>query len=127
MTVPNIRDALVYRLICDEALAVATPSKVPGAFFSRRHKTTPVGKTFDLEDDPYLRFFDVWLRYQEYRTRTMLNEPYEILVVTDITNYFDLISHELLEERIFLCLARRNKAKLTQRKFADGRSFRESG
>lgn len=98
MTVPNIRDAVVYRLICDEALAVATPSKVPGAFFSRRHKTTPVGKTFDLEDDPYLRFFDVWLRYQEYRTRTMLNEPYEILVVTDITNYFDSISHELLME-----------------------------
>ena len=98
MTVPNIRDALVYRLICDEVLELATPSKVPGAFFSRRHNRTPVGKTFDLEDDPYLRFYQIWLRYQEYRTRTMLNEPYEVLVVTDITNYFDSISHDLLME-----------------------------
>lgn len=98
VTVPNIRDALVYRLICDEALAIAMPGKVPGAFFSRRHKTTPVGRTFGLHDDPSLRFFDVWLRYQEYRSRTMLNEPYETLVVSDITNYFDSISHELLLE-----------------------------
>jgi len=98
ITVLNIRDALVYRLICDKALELALPTKVPGAFFSRRHDATPVGRTFHLKDDPYLRFFDVWLRYQQYRTRTMLNRPYEILVVTDITNYFDSIPIDLLME-----------------------------
>ncbi len=101
MTVPNIKDALVYRLICDHALELALPAKVPGAFFSRRHQKTPVGRTFELDDDPYLRFFDVWLRYQEYRTQTLLNQPYEVLVVSDITNYFDSISHGLLLE--YLC------------------------
>jgi hypothetical protein len=99
MTVPNIRDALVYRLICDEALNLASPGKVKGAFFSRRHQKVPIGKMFNVdEDDPSGRFFDIWLRYHQYRTLTMLNWPYEVLVVTDITNYFDSISHELLKE-----------------------------
>jgi hypothetical protein len=99
MTVPNIRDALVYRLICDEALNLASPAKVKGAFFSRRHQKVPIGRMFNVdEDDPYCRFFDIWLRYHQYRTLTMLNSPYEVLVVTDITNYFDSISHELLKE-----------------------------
>jgi len=98
MTIPNIRDAVVYRVVSDKALELANPHKVGGAFFSRRHSKTPVGNTFNLEDDPYLRFFNLWLRYQEYRTRTLLNQPYEIMVVTDITNYFDSISHELLME-----------------------------
>jgi hypothetical protein len=101
MTIPNIKDALVYRLICNWAYELALPAKVPGAFFSRRHKTSPVGETFNLEDDPSLRFFDVWLRYHEYRTLTLLNQPYEVLVVSDITNYFDSISHALLLE--YLC------------------------
>jgi len=98
MTTPNFRDALVYRIICDRALELALPAKVKGAFFSRRHQVTPIGNTFNLSDDPYLRFFDIWLRYQEYRTRTLLNQPYEILVVSDITNYFESISIELLME-----------------------------
>lgn len=99
MTVPNLRDALIYRLICDEALTLASTAKVQGAFFSRRHQRTPIGKMFNVdEDDPYCRFFNIWLRYHQYRTLTMLNSPYEVLVVTDITNYFDSISHELLKE-----------------------------
>jgi hypothetical protein len=98
VTVPALRDAIVYRLLCDEALEIATPQKVPGAYFSRRHTSTPVGRTFDIEDDPYLKFFNVWMRYQQYRTKTLLNQPYEVLVTSDISNYFDSISHELLLE-----------------------------
>ena len=33
VTVPNLRDALVYRLIADNVLERALPSKVPGAYF----------------------------------------------------------------------------------------------
>jgi Reverse transcriptase (RNA-dependent DNA polymerase) len=98
ITALNIRDAVVYRHISDETLTRATPFKVQGAFFSRRRTSTPVGKTFLLEDDPYLKFFDIWLRYQEYRTHTLLNESYEFIVVSDITNYFDSIQHDLLLE-----------------------------
>lgn len=98
ITFPNIRDILVYYLICDKALELATTMKVPGSFFSRKHKATPVGKAIDSIDEPSSSFFSIWLRYQQYRTRTMLNKPYEVLVVSDITNYFDSISHELLME-----------------------------
>ena len=94
----NVKDALIYRHICDFALELALPRKVAGAFFSRRHTITPIGRTFEPSPDPSDRFYAIWLRYNEYRSRTLLNEPYEILVVTDISNYFDSIQHDLLFE-----------------------------
>ena len=97
ITVPNIRDCIVYRLLCDEALRVATPQKVPGAFFSRRHQMTPVGQTLAISD-PSSGFYEIWKRYNQYRARTLLSGLYEVLVVTDISNYFDSIAHELLME-----------------------------
>ena len=42
--------------------------------------------------------YEIWLRYNEYRSRTFLTEPYSCLVVADITNYFDSIQHDLLIE-----------------------------
>jgi hypothetical protein len=99
VTVPSIRDAIVYRHIADEALRKATPSKVKGAYFSRRFSTSPVGPTFKLDPiDPYHKFFAIWLAYNQYRTRTLLNSPHDVLVVTDISNFFDSIQHELLLE-----------------------------
>jgi hypothetical protein len=87
----NMRDAIVYRHICDEALKRAMPFKVAGAFFSRRHASTPHGKSLTPQEDEYQSFFQVWLQFNQYRARTMLNEIYTVLVVTDITNYFDSI------------------------------------
>lgn len=103
ITAPNMRDTLVYRLIADEALARALPQKVGGSYFSRRHTSTPVGRTLDVSvpessEDPYGESFQVWLAYQQYRTRTLLNELYPVLVVSDISNFFESISHELLFE-----------------------------
>lgn len=94
----NMRDALVYRHISDEALRRYLPKKVPGAFYSNKHSLTPVGNTLTFEGDSSHAFFEVWLRYNEYRARTLLSEPYTILVVTDVTNYFESIHHELLLE-----------------------------
>lgn len=98
VTIPNLRDALVYRLISDNALERAIPEKVPGAYFSRRHKATPIGTTLNIEEDPYLSSFNIWFKYQEYRSQTLLSDIYNILVITDITNFFDSISHDLLLE-----------------------------
>jgi Reverse transcriptase (RNA-dependent DNA polymerase) len=98
ITTPHIRDALVYRHISDSILARSIGDKVKGAFFSRSHSATPIGDTFSIEDDPSLTALEVWLRYNEYRSLTLLNQPYRILVVSDISNYFDSISHDLLIE-----------------------------
>lgn len=98
ITALNIRDALVYRHLCDHAYEKALPSKIPGAYFSRRHSAAPVGNTFSLRGDAYYRSFEVWLRYHEYRSRTLLSGIYDVLVVTDIANYFDSISHNILLE-----------------------------
>jgi hypothetical protein len=98
ITTPHVRDALVYRHISDSVLVRALPNKVKGAFFSRRHAATPIGKTFSIQDDPSLTAIEIWLRYNEYRSLTLLNHPYRLLVITDISNYFDSIAHELLIE-----------------------------
>jgi reverse transcriptase-like protein len=99
ITVPSIRDMIVYRHIADEALRRGLSGKVEGAFFSRRFGTTPVGPTFSLDPgDPYHKFFQVWLAYNQYRSKTLLNTPFDILVITDISNYFDSIQHDLLLE-----------------------------
>jgi hypothetical protein len=94
-----MRDTLVYRHIADVVLERALPTKVKGAYFSRRHAPTPIGPTFNLDPvDPYHKFFTVWLTYNAYRSKTMLNHPHEVMVVTDISNYFDSIQHDLLLE-----------------------------
>lgn len=94
----NIRDALVFRHISDFALEKALPYKVKGAYYARRHSKTPVGKTFSAQGDPYSWFFPLWKNYNQYRTVTLLNQPYKMLAVTDITNYFESIQHDLLLE-----------------------------
>jgi hypothetical protein len=99
ITTPNMRDALVYRHIADVVLVRALPTKVKGAYFSRRRTPTPIGPTFNLDPtDPYHKFFTVWLTYNSYRSKTLLNQPHDVLVVTDISNYFDSIQHDLLLE-----------------------------
>jgi hypothetical protein len=98
ITALNIRDAIVYRHISDAALEKALPSRVPGAFFSRRHSLTPVGELQSPNADTYEGFWVIWLRYQQYRTRTLLNAPYHYLVTADISNYFDSVEHDLLIE-----------------------------
>jgi hypothetical protein len=98
MTALAVRDALVYRHLCDKAYELVRERGVKGAFFARRHGSTPVGPSFDPSDDHYHKFYSIWMRYNEYRTTTLLNQPYEVLVVADISNYFDSISHALLFE-----------------------------
>jgi hypothetical protein len=98
MTALSVRDSLVYRHICDRAYDLVRQQGVKGAYFARRHGRTPIGPSFDPSEDPYHYFYSIWLRYNEYRTTTLLNQPFEVLVIADISNYFDSISHDLLFE-----------------------------
>jgi len=55
ITVPNIRDCIVYRLLCDEALRVATPQKVRGFLFTSPPDDTGWPNTGHLR--PFVGFF----------------------------------------------------------------------
>src|SRR5215510_3034847 len=53
MTMPNVRDALIFRHISDEILKRSIRHKVKGAYYSRRHSATPVGPRFELRESGY--------------------------------------------------------------------------
>lgn len=91
-------EALIYRHIANAVYKLYVPRKVQGAFFSKRHQKTAVGKTFILGDDDYEKFFAVWIAYSQYKTQTMLHGIYDRLVTTDISNFFESIQHDLLFE-----------------------------
>lgn len=96
-------DAIVFRILADEVYHRAQPHEYEGAYFGRNHRPPrPVGPKVDgpLDPDFYLLTFPVWIRYNQYRTNILLNPIRPILVVTDISNYFESIHHELLLEYI---------------------------
>jgi hypothetical protein len=99
ITAPSIEDVVVFRHICDYIYARAVRSEPPGAFFSRRFGRNPLGQKLDsISDEDYADFFEVWIRYDEYRALLGLSGLYKYIVVTDISNFFDSIHHSLLIE-----------------------------
>lgn len=99
ITIPELDDLIVYRLISDQIYSRARVNESPSAFYSRRHGMTPVGQKVGWVDSAdYEKFFPVWRRYNQYRSRTLLHGLYDVLVITDISNYFDSIQHSLLFE-----------------------------
>ncbi|MEO7733088.1 MAG: RNA-directed DNA polymerase [Kofleriaceae bacterium] len=103
VTRPALRDILVFRHICDGIYDVACAHEPPGAFFSRRHGPTKIGKKVDSTEEEgieYAGFFEVWMRYKAYRERVGLTRPHRVVVVSDISNYFDSVQHALLIEQL---------------------------
>lgn len=103
MAVLSPADRLVFRHLTDEVYRRAQKFEASGAFFGRRHGgVKPIGEKVvgPLEQDFYELAFPIWIRYHQYRTHTLLNPIKQILVVTDITNYFESIQHDLLLEYI---------------------------
>lgn len=101
ITTPSLKDGLIYRHICDYAYELARPTEWMGAFFSRRFRKEVVGrKVDDIDDHDYLEFFEIWRRYAAYRKHIGLGGLYRVLVVTDLTNYFESVQHELLYEHL---------------------------
>lgn len=99
ITIPALDDLIVYRLISDQIYSRARINESPSAYYSRRHGLTPIGQKVDrVDSEDYQKFFPVWRRYNQYRSKTLLHGLYDILVITDISNYFDSIQHSLLFE-----------------------------
>ena len=99
ITSPAIEDVLVYRTITDFVYQTARRSEPRGAFFGRRHVKEPVGTKIDrLSEEAYESFFEIWLRYDEYRKRLLRSGLYEFILITDISNFFESVPHGLLLE-----------------------------
>ncbi len=101
MTVLTAEDALVYRHLVDDIYRRAQRDEPSGVFFAQGQPTVPVGPEMkayiglDYEDG-----WQLWIRYHQYRTKTLLNTIGRVLVITDVTNYFESIQHELLLEHL---------------------------
>lgn len=93
MTMPQIRDLVVYRAITDRVLLRIRRS--PGQHVHFGRNTTPkdpIG-TQSIFDYGNLsgRAFDEWMKFNQYRKHLLLDKVFPFIVLTDITNYFDTI------------------------------------
>jgi hypothetical protein len=102
MSILTAQDALIFRHLVDSIYRVAQVNEPVGAFFAQSQPTVPIGPQLrtvkGLGSDFYESAWTLWINYHQYRTRTLLNTIRPVLVVTDITNYFESIQHELLIE-----------------------------
>ncbi|MBK9617596.1 MAG: hypothetical protein IPO31_00250 [Candidatus Obscuribacter sp.] len=94
MSVLTAEDALVFRHLVDHIYRLAQRNEPVGVFFAQGQPTLPKGPNLKSLDGIELGDYDsgwaLWLRYQQYRTRTMLTQIRPVLVVTDITNFLSL-------------------------------------
>lgn len=103
MTIPTTADVVVYRLLADYLWSRARRRGYAGAFFSvqMRPRPSPVGRVVEeLTNTEYATFFDIWIRYDEYRRRLLLNGLHRYIVITDVSNFFESVQHQLLLEHI---------------------------
>jgi len=101
MSVLTAEDALVYRHLVDDIYRRAQRDEPGGVYFAQGQPTVPVGPECRKNDlDSYEDGWQLWIRYHQYRTKTLLNTIAKVLVVTDVTNYFESIQHELLLEHL---------------------------
>ena len=92
MTMPQIRDLVVYRAVINQILKHAGRSPGTHIHFARRaiskHK-------YSVEAVGYGHLFgnsfEEWLKFNQYRRYLLLGNVYPYIVLTDITNYFDSI------------------------------------
>lgn len=102
MSILTAEDSLVFRHLVDSIYRTAQKEEPVGAFFAQGQPTVPLGPQLKsltgLGSDFYESAWHLWIRYHQYRTKTLLNAIHQILVVTDVTNYFESIQHDLLLE-----------------------------
>jgi hypothetical protein len=102
MSILTAEDALVYRHLTDSIFRNARQFEPPGVFFAQAQATVPVGPELTALTGQHADFYEsawkLWMQYHQYRTKTLLTQIHRVLVVTDITNYFESVQHELLLE-----------------------------
>ena len=92
MTMPHIRDLVVYRAIINQILKRA--GRGPGTHIHFAQKAISKHR-HHTEHESYGNLsgnsFKEWLKFDQYRRYLLLGDVYPFIVLTDITNYFDSI------------------------------------
>lgn len=93
MTMPRIRDLVVYRAITDRVLLHARRSPGKHVHFARNtiaRDRRGVQDSYEYGDLSGSAF-EGWMKFNQYRKHLLLDKVYPFIVLTDITNYFDTI------------------------------------
>lgn len=111
MTRPHISDVVLYRAIADYLYRKAKRSQVKHAYFLRATLNQAIRDAEQdakekLEADPQYRTgkkrsFLQWLKFDQYRKHLIFDRVHRFIVVTDITNFFDSILYDRIEERLY--------------------------
>jgi len=111
MTRPHIPDVVLYRAIADYLYRKAKRSQVKHAYFLRATLNQVVKDAEQearekLEVDAQYRTgskrsFLQWLKFDQYRKHLIFDHVHRFIVVTDITNFFDSVLYDRIEERLY--------------------------
>ena len=92
MTMPRVRDLVVYRAIVNQVLRYAAKSPGTHIHFARsalsKHRYLAEAEGYGYVSG---NSFEEWLKFDQYRRYLLLGNIYPYIVLTDITNYFDSI------------------------------------
>ena len=93
MTMPRIRDLVIYRAITDRVLLRIRRSPGEHVHFARNTIASDRKEALESGDYDHLsgKAFEEWLKFHQYRKRLLFDRIYPFVVLTDITNYFDTI------------------------------------
>ena len=92
MTIPRIRDLVVYRAVTNEILRNMGRSPGKHIYFAR--STSPQSQTGTALTEYGTmsgKAFIEWMKFNQYRKRLFFENQYQFIVLTDIANYFDTI------------------------------------
>ena len=92
MTIPRIRDLVVYRAVTNEILRKIARSPGKHIYFARSTSPRSQAKTVLTEYGTMSgKAFIEWMKFNQYRKQLFFENEYQFIVLTDIANYFDTI------------------------------------
>lgn len=108
MTLPDVRDLVLYRAITHHCYKRASRREREHVYFERSRlaevQARAVDEAIQVRESPYTGFrrrrFLTWLRYEQYRKHLILEKVFPCIVVSDVTNFFDSILYQRVADSL---------------------------
>ncbi len=106
MTLPAVPDLVLYRAVAHHCYNKAGRRERRHVYFERRDLSRVQQRVQreakDLVSHPYTGFrrrrFYAWLKYDQYRRYLLFKKAFPFVVVSDVTNFFDSIQHQRVND-----------------------------